>query len=117
MAGFVTTKVDLDQLPQGSVVSTTSQAGNTENEYAATAVELGNGVNSIAVPSWAVGVIIRPDPTNTVALTLKGAAGDTGTPLAPGKVSGPIMFPAAPPASILIVAAANTTTTTIVEFI
>lgn len=40
---------------------------------------LGSGANTITIPSTtAIGVLITPPTGNTVALTLKGVAGDTG---------------------------------------
>lgn len=117
MAGTVTVALDLTELPTGNVKSITTNAPNAGNEYAAVAYTLANGVNTIPVPAWAVGVIIRPDPTNNKTLTLKGVGGDTGIPLSPTKTSGPVMFPAMAPADIVLTAGALFTTQTIVEFI
>lgn len=43
-----------------------------------TTANLVSGNNTVAVPATALGVLIVPPPTNALALTLKGAAGDTG---------------------------------------
>lgn len=76
---------------------------------------LASGANTIAVPTWAVGVLIEPASNNTIQLTLKGVTGDTGVPLsltAPTLLS----FPAAPPANIVVTAASVTTTETTFTF-
>ena len=42
---------------------------------------LASGDNSISVPAGSIGFIFAPLPTNTAALTLKGASADTGLPI------------------------------------
>lgn len=45
---------------------------------------LSAGNNTINVPSGTTGITIEPDSSNTIGITLKGVAGDTGIPLALG---------------------------------
>jgi len=54
---------------------------NTASGDAVTDLSSLNGDNTIAVPSWAIGVIISLPAGNTTALKLKGASGDTGVSL------------------------------------
>lgn len=110
MAGTVAVSFELDLLTSGdNVASTTSIAANTDGYYEVLAVTLASGYNSIAVPSWAIGVQIIPPSTNTEGLTLKGATGDTGVPINVATPTGPIVFPASPPATIGITAAGAVT--------
>ena len=90
-----------------NVLGTTTIAGNTDGFYAVVPYTLTAGYNSVPVPSWAVGVQIVPPNTNTEALILKGATGDTGVPISANTPTGPIVFPGSPPATIGITAAGN----------
>ncbi len=71
-------------------------------------VTLSSGNNTIAVPASATGVVIVPTPGSTVALTLKGIAGDTGIPLDPA-LSTSLKFTAGAVASFVLNAASGTT--------
>jgi hypothetical protein len=106
MPGTVTIGGILEQLTMGTPVTvgpftiTPNAAGN----FAVTSAQLANGANTIAVPSWAAGCIILPNPANAVGMTLKGVTGDTGIPL---DVTSPSLlnFPLAPPASFVLTSA------------
>lgn len=37
--------------------------------------------SAVAIPTGALGVLIRPPPSNTQTLTIKGVTGDTGIPI------------------------------------
>ena len=115
MAGTVSIAVQLSELPEGSVQSVATIAGSTANKHATTSLILANGANTITVPAWAAGCIIRPDPNNAVAMTLKGVTGDTGVPL---DLIGPTLlnFPASPPASFVLTSAGSGATYTEIEF-
>lgn len=65
--------IEYSQTFEAAVVST----GSGQNQK----VALSSGNNTITVPSSAVAVTILPPSDNTVVLTLKGVAGDTGISL------------------------------------
>jgi hypothetical protein len=115
MAGIVSIAVQLSGVPEGTINNSSSIAGNSSNEHTTTSLELASGANTITVPSWAQGAIIRPDPTNAVAMTLKGVSGDTGIAL---DLTGPslINFAASPPANFVLTSAGSTSTYTSIEF-
>jgi hypothetical protein len=52
------------------------------NHYEAFTITLANGNNTIAIPTWAEGFIIVPDPANVIVMTYKGGTSDLGTQLA-----------------------------------
>lgn len=116
MAGRVTIQASLNELPQGSVtIAPLTISPNTQNLYGSGVYTLAEGANSIIVPDFAAGVIITPTATNTIAITLKGASGDTGIPISP---SAPILltFPADPPETITLTAASDFSTPTTFSF-
>jgi len=115
MAGIVSIQEQLTQLASGEVNNVTSIQANATNNYEAITITLANGANTIAVPTWAVGCIIRPNPLNAVAMTLKGVTGDTGIPL---DLTGPslINFPATPPATFVLTSTGAGATVTTIEF-
>ena len=117
MAGNLTLGGFLNGLPMGQLnVGPFTIVANAGNNLAATEITLANGFNSITVPTWAVGVIIIPSPTNAVAMTLKGITGDTGILLALVTPSF-LTFPASPPATIgLTSTGAGATITSVVFF-
>lgn len=51
---------------------------NTSSVADLTVTDLASGDNTVTVPGSVVGVVIVPPTSNTAALKLKGAAGDTG---------------------------------------
>jgi hypothetical protein len=116
MAGAINVVGTLSGLPQGSVnVALPPIIPSSSNLYAETTVVLASGANTVTVPTWAVGCIITPPTSNTVALTLKGVTGDTGILIG---LNAPLMlsFPATPPTSFVITAASITTGDTSVAF-
>lgn len=116
MAGQVIIQGQITGVPQGYFnVGPYIISPSSTNNYAQSEVTLASGANTITVPSWCSFVIIRPDPTNTVALFLKGVSGDTGVPL--GLIQPTLInFPGSPPASIVVAAAFVFTTTTTFMF-
>ena len=116
MAGTVTIGGFLSGLPFGQInLGPISLAANAGNNLAVTDITLASGANTIAVPSFAVGMVILPNVGNAIAMTLKGITGDTGTPLAPALPS-LISFPASPPANIVLTAASLFGTITSIVF-
>lgn len=117
MSGQLSIQGQLTGLPTGSkTIGPLTIPPNGSNDYEETALTLGNGFNAITVPTWAGGVLIVPNPTNTVPMTLKGASADTGIPLS---LSAPteLAFPATPPTFLGILSGgAGTTITTFVFF-
>ena len=118
MAGQLTVAGVLTGTPEGTVyIGPVTITPNALNKYAATSLEPASGSNTVAVPAWAVGCRIIPDPTNAVAFKVKTVGGDTGTNLNQTTPSGPILFDAVNmPANLYIVAASNFTTYLTVEF-
>ena len=117
MAGQVIIQGQLTGVPQGYTnIGPYIVSPSTSNNYSQTEITFASGPNTIAVPSWASGVIIRPDPTNTVAYFLKGASGDTGVGL--GLIQPSLInFSGTPPANIVIAAVfIFTTVTTFIFF-
>lgn len=115
MSGTVSIAGTLQSVPPGSTTIAAAVTASASNLVQVTNTVLANGANTIAVPTWAVGVLIEPAANNTIALTLKGVTGDTGTPLSPTAPT-LISFPSTPPANIVITAASVTTTETTVTF-
>lgn len=112
MAGSVIIQGQLNSVPQGYTnIGPYSIPNVTANNYSQRMDTLASGANTIAVPSWAGAVLIIPNPSNIIALTLKGVAGDTGIGLS---VDEPnlVTFSASPPASIVINAASTLGTLT-----
>jgi len=113
MAGQIVIQGQLTGIPLGYVnVGPFTIVANAGNNLEVLTTTLTIGYNSFTVPTWAVGVIIEPSVTNAVAMTLKGATGDTGQLLS---LTSPtiLSYPATPPATIGIysVSAASTITT------
>jgi hypothetical protein len=106
MPGTVTIGGILEQLTMGTpiTIGPFTITPNAAGHFAVTSIQLANGVNTIAVPAWAAGCIILPDPANAVGMTLKGVTGDTGIPL---DLTSPSLlnFPAVPPASFVLTSA------------
>jgi hypothetical protein len=116
MAGQALISGQMTGTPLGTVnIGPFTIAANVGGHLQATSVTLASGNNTITVPSWAKGMIIEPDPTNAVALTLKGIAADTGIPLGLN-VPALITFPASPPATFVLNAASLFTTITTITF-
>jgi hypothetical protein len=117
MPGQVTVGGFLSGTPLGQVnVGPFSLTMNGANNLQMLPITFVSGFNSITVPSWATGMILIPNTSNAVGWTLKGVTGDTGVPLSLTNPTGPIEFPASPPATLGITAAANFTTITEIVF-
>lgn len=117
MGGTVTVGGFLNGLPLGQInVGPFSLSPNGGNNLQVTSVTLASGANTIAVPSWAVGMLIIPNTNNATSLTLKGVTGDTGIPLSPANPTGPVMFSASPPSDFVLTAGALFGTVTQVVF-
>ena len=113
MAGTLTISGQQTGTPEGSdTISLTISLGSVFEELP---VALASGANTITVPTGATGVIVIPPVANTVALTLKGIAGDTGIPLSLTQPS-VLTFPASPPASIVVNAASLMSASTTFRF-
>ena len=116
MAGYVAISGILTGTPTGTqLIGPNTISGNSSNDYQTTAVTLSSGANTITIPSWAAGVIIQPNTSNAVALTLKGVTGDTGIAIsstAPTLLS----FAASPPSTFVITAASTLSYTTQITF-
>lgn len=96
MPGQVTLGGTLNGLPFGTIqFPPITLAANSAGNLVVNATTLANGFNSFTVPTWAVGIIIIPNTSNAVPMTLKGITGDTGIPLS---LTGPSLFslPAVP---------------------
>jgi hypothetical protein len=115
MAGTVTIEGTINTVPPGSASIQTTITASASNLIQIINQVLASGANTISVPSWAVGVLIEPAPTNTIALTLKGVTGDTGVGLSPTNPT-LISFPASPPSTFVVTAATVTTTETTFTF-
>jgi hypothetical protein len=115
MGGRVTINATLSGLPQGTItLGPLTISPTTDNLVSSVVIELVDGVNTIAVPSWAVGMILQPDPTNTVQYSLCGNVSDTGTILA-AATPGVLCF-GTNPGQIILVAESNFTTEMTVTF-
>lgn len=84
-----------------------------------TVTVLASGANTITVPQLPVPTfcIIIPNPSNTVAMTVKGIAGDTGIRISQIYPTMLSFDPAALPASFVVNAASLATTSTTFIFI
>jgi hypothetical protein len=58
---------------------------NPASVDAITLLSTASGDNTIAIPTGAVGCVIVPPTTNTVALKLKNVGGDSGLPIHPSQ--------------------------------
>lgn len=117
MAGTVSINGTVNQIPQGPFqIGPLTLTPNSSNELASTNIKLANGANTITIPTWAAYILIVPDPTNAVVMTLKGVSGDTGIPLS---LTGPsvVSLGASPPANFVLTSTgAGATYTNIVFF-
>ena len=108
MAGSITIQGLLTGTTSGTqYVGPYTLVPNAAGNFAVTEVILVAGNNTIAVPTWATVCLIVPPTANVLTtMTLKGATGDTGTPLS---LSAPsvISFPVTPPADLIITAAGS----------
>ncbi len=69
---------------------------------------LTTGPNTVSVPAGAMGVKIKPPPTNGQTITLKGVTGDTGNALS--KVEPTTwLFDTIPPATFVLTVGGNVT--------
>jgi len=93
---------------QGIAVLTPNQESNANSPAADEAKALVTGDNTITIPSTAAGVVIEPPAGGTVALKLKGAAGDTGVVLSKKAVT-KLAFDTTPPADFILNAGAAVT--------
>jgi hypothetical protein len=117
MSGYVAISGQITNVPQGTaLIGPLTIAPSSSNFMSVLNVVLGSGANTIAVPSWASGVLIQPPSGNGVALTLKGVTGDTGIPISE---TGPTLLSfttATIPSSFVITAASLTTGDTTITF-
>ena len=113
MAGTLGISGTQTGIPEGS--KTLSASITMGSVGAVTDVVLASGANTVTVPAGAVGCMIVPPSGNTVALTLKGVAADTGIAIS---ATAPCLltFPASPPASFVLSAASATTGSTEISF-
>jgi|ERR1700733_464939 len=88
---------------------------NTFGNYAITNITLNSGDNFIAVPTWCAWTLIVPNPSNTVALILKGISTDQGLTIDPSQVT-ELNWPASPPSGFVLNAASATTLPTSIIF-
>lgn len=117
MAGSVVIQGFLTGTPSGSLnVGPFTLQANSGNNLQIQSLTLASGANTITIPTWATGMLIIPNTSNAVGLTLKGVTGDTGVPLSLTNPTGPIEFPATPPASIVLTAASLFVTITSIVF-
>jgi hypothetical protein len=115
VAGNITVQTALTSLPGGSVSQSTNIPGNSSNEYNVTTLTPASGANTITVPSFAAGAIIRPASTNTQTLTLKGVTGDTGVAIS--KINPTVIsFDTSPPANFVLTAGGAFSTILEVDF-
>jgi hypothetical protein len=119
VGGRVTINATLNGLPQGTITlgpitisPTTANLTQDEN------FTLQMGQSAIDVPSWAVGCIIIPNPTNTVPMMVATVGvGNEGSVGLSASAPSLISFPSPPPAALsFIVTSAVTTTTTVTFF-
>lgn len=116
MPGYVAVSGLITGTPAGTVtVGPYTSPGNTSALFESTTVVLASGTNTIAIPSYANGVIIMPPTSNLIGITIKGVGGDTGIPMSPSEPA-MISFPATPPASFVLSAASAMTLPTQVIF-
>ena len=110
MAGTVNIEGTLSGLTIGTVqINVASIIPNSANDYQQLATFIHSGNNTVAIPTWAVGMIFIPPSTNASTLAFQVTAGDVDNfPISP---SGPFLFsfPATPPASFAILAGADVT--------
>jgi hypothetical protein len=79
MAGTIALSGKLTGTPIGDVTLPPIEIpGNPDNLVETRTLELANGNNTIAVPSWAVGVVIALPVESANLYLLKGVTGDTG---------------------------------------
>jgi hypothetical protein len=84
-------------------------APNTTNQYQADSVLLVSGANTITIPSWAFACVINFSTSNTIAVTLKGIAADTGVLLDRNGTSLIDLDEPSPGSSFVLSAASNLT--------
>ena len=109
MAGTVNIEGMITGLSIGSVqINVAPIIPNSANDYQQLVIFIHAGNNTIAVPTWAAGVLVIPPATNASTLTLQGNAVDTGIAISP---SGPFLltFPSTPPGSFNLLAGADVT--------
>lgn len=115
MSGQAVISGQVTGVPLGTIqIGPLTVVAQSSNEvYVATYV-FASGANTINVPAanW---MLIQPDPTNAVSLTLKGITGDTGIPLsktAPTLISLSASFPS----TFILTAGGTFVTTTSITF-
>lgn len=78
----VTISGQVTGLPTGSKFIGPFTINNTTSVGAVTELSTASGDNTVTIPTNAIGCVIEPPTTNTAALKLKGAGGDTGIQIA-----------------------------------
>lgn len=117
MAGRITINGSLNELPQGTLsIGPLTLSPNTDNLAYEISILLGSGTTNVAVPVWAVGVIIIPNPSNAESLSISTSEEEGGavglSPTAPSLIS----FPASPPTAIAVTTGGALDTYTIFTF-
>jgi hypothetical protein len=103
-------------LPQGTItLGPITISPTTDNLTQDVNFTMAMGNTVIDVPSWAVGAIIIPNPTNTVAMVISTSEILSGVNLSPSAPS-LISFPSPPPTAITFIVTSAVTTTTTVTF-
>lgn len=116
MSGYVAISGKLTGEPVGSInVGPFSIAPNGDDLLYIATFEFVMGNTTVTIPNYSAGMIIVPDPTNTIYLTLKGVNADTGFGISHNTPS-LISFPTSLPGSVVIDAAADTSTQTTIMF-
>lgn len=107
----ITTSTTLTQQSSGGgfvgPVYANTQTNVAGNPPSTAALTPGTNV-TVPVPATAAGVLLRPDPLNGSAITLKGVAGDTGIALHPTQPTS-LAFVAGSVASFVLQASTTTT--------
>ena len=116
MAGQLLISGQLTGTPLGTInIGPFTLTGNAASNLQINQITFASGANTIAIPTWAKGMLIEPNTINAVALTLKGITGDTGVTLSPTTPT-LVTFPASPQANFVITAGALFTTITSITF-
>jgi hypothetical protein len=92
------------QLPQQAIAT---PVGTIQN------IALSMGANTITIPTGTTMMVIQPPAGNTILVTLKGVAGDTGIPLHKTLATGPINLDSTAATFVLNAASAIANYTTI----
>lgn len=79
MSGRVAIQATLNELPQGTVsIGPLTITPNTSNLCSVINTVLLSGTNQMAIPSWALGLIIMPNPSNATPMSVHTVITDAG---------------------------------------